>query len=154
MRSSVLTAEVVCSVPSTRWPVSAASMAMVIVSGSRNSPTRITSGSSRKAACKPSAKEGTWFPTLRWITSDCLLSCIYSMGSSRVIIFKRRLWLIQSIIAARVVVLPVPVAPVTSIIPWVALSISWTAGGKPSSCNDGIFGSITRNTAPGPLILR
>ena len=40
----------VCSVPNTRWPVSAAVIARRIVSRSRISPTRMTSGSSRSAA--------------------------------------------------------------------------------------------------------
>ena len=40
----------VCSVPKTRWPVSAAVSAIAIVSRSRISPTRITSGSWRSAA--------------------------------------------------------------------------------------------------------
>ena len=41
MRSMVLAAELVCSVPNTRWPVSAAVSARRIVSRSRNSPTRM-----------------------------------------------------------------------------------------------------------------
>ena len=45
MRSTVEAAPVVCRVPKTRWPVSAAVMAAPIVSRSRISPTRITSGS-------------------------------------------------------------------------------------------------------------
>src|ERR1700676_3677880 len=47
MRLTVLDAELVCSVAKTMWPVSAASMAAWIVSRSRISPTRITSGSIR-----------------------------------------------------------------------------------------------------------
>ena len=49
MRSIVLGALEVCSVPKTRCPVSAAVSASEIVSRSRISPTRITSGSSRSA---------------------------------------------------------------------------------------------------------
>ena len=45
IRSTVEAAPVVCSVPKTKWPVSAAVMAAPIVSRSRISPTRITSGS-------------------------------------------------------------------------------------------------------------
>ena len=41
MRSMVLAAELVCSVPNTRWPVSAAVSARRIVSRSRISPTRM-----------------------------------------------------------------------------------------------------------------
>ena len=48
----------VCSVDRTRWPVSAASSAISIVSLSRISPTRITFGACRKAARRASAKRG------------------------------------------------------------------------------------------------
>ena len=41
IRSIVLAAELVCSVPNTRWPVSAAVSARRIVSRSRISPTRM-----------------------------------------------------------------------------------------------------------------
>jgi len=41
MRSMVLAAELVCSVPKTRWPVSAAVSARRMVSRSRISPTRM-----------------------------------------------------------------------------------------------------------------
>ena len=50
MRLTVPWAPVVCSVAKTTWPVSAAVIAASIVSRSRISPTRITSGSCRKAA--------------------------------------------------------------------------------------------------------
>ena len=50
MRSIVCAASCVCSVANTRWPVSAAVSAVEIVSRSRISPTRITSGSWRRAA--------------------------------------------------------------------------------------------------------
>ena len=56
-RSIVCGALWVCSVPKTRWPVSAAVSAVEIVSRSRISPTRITSGSWRSAARRPLANE-------------------------------------------------------------------------------------------------
>ena len=49
---------VVCSVPNTMWPVSAAVMAASIVSRSRISPTRITSGSCRNARRIASENDG------------------------------------------------------------------------------------------------
>ena len=49
MREMVSVASSVCSVESTRWPVSAAVSAVSMVSESRISPTRITSGSWRSA---------------------------------------------------------------------------------------------------------
>ena len=48
-------ASFVCSVDSTRWPVSADSMAILAVSPSRISPTMITSGSARSIARRPPA---------------------------------------------------------------------------------------------------
>ena len=48
MRSIVCGASWVCSVANTRWPVSAAVIAVEIVSRSRISPTRMTSGSWRR----------------------------------------------------------------------------------------------------------
>ncbi len=56
MRSIVLGALCVWRVAKTRWPVSAAVSAVVIVSRSRISPRRITSGSWRNAPRSPSAK--------------------------------------------------------------------------------------------------
>src|SRR5437870_2993837 len=57
MRSMVLGALEVCSVPKTRCPVSAAVSASEMVSRSRISPIRITSGSSRSAlhSARPAA---------------------------------------------------------------------------------------------------
>ena len=57
MRSIVCGALCVCRVAKTRWPVSAAVSAVEIVSRSRISPTRITSGSWRSAAFRASAKD-------------------------------------------------------------------------------------------------
>ena len=57
-RSIVCGALWVCSVANTRWPVSAAVSAVEIVSRSRISPTRITSGSWRSAARSASANVG------------------------------------------------------------------------------------------------
>ena len=57
IRSTVDAAVVVWSVPKTRWPVSAAVSAVPIVSMSRISPTRITSGSWRSAALSAIAIE-------------------------------------------------------------------------------------------------
>ena len=73
MRSTVLCALLVCSVPNTRCPVSAAVSARAMVSRSRISPTRITSGSSRSAALSAVAKLSVCGPTSRWFTSAFLL---------------------------------------------------------------------------------
>ena len=56
MRLIASGAELVCSVARARWPVSAMVSAEAIVSRSRISPTRITSGSSRRAYLSAEAK--------------------------------------------------------------------------------------------------
>ena len=67
MRSIVLEAELVCSVPNTRMPSSAAASACRIVSRSRISPTSTMSGSSREAIRSALAKERVWAPTSRCV---------------------------------------------------------------------------------------
>ena len=62
----------VWTVVMTKWPVSAAVSASSIVSKSRNSPTRITSGSSRSAARSATANELVCWPTSRCVTKQLL----------------------------------------------------------------------------------
>ena len=114
MRSIVLGALCVCSVPKTRWPVSAAVSAVEIVSRSRISPRRITSGSWRSAPRSASANPVASSPISRWLTMHRLWSCRNSIGSSIVMMCSVRVRLISSIIEASVVDLPEPVGPVTS----------------------------------------
>ena len=77
-------ASFVCSVVSTMWPVSAASIAIRAVSPSRISPTMMTSGSARRIERRPLAKVS---PALR-LTLIWLMPAIrYSTGSSIVMIF-------------------------------------------------------------------
>ena len=70
-RSIVEDAVCVWRVPKTRWPVSAAVSAVEIVSRSRISPTRMTSGSWRSAARRPSANDRASVPISRWLTMHC-----------------------------------------------------------------------------------
>ena len=63
--STVLAAELVCSVPNTKCPVSAAVKAKLMVSRLRSSPTKITSGSSRRALFSAFAKLCVIGPTSR-----------------------------------------------------------------------------------------
>ena len=111
----------------TRMPISAAVTAMLMVSRSRNSPTRMTSGSSRKAECSAAAKLGLCTPISRWLMRQLLRWCTNSIGSSMV-----RMWpfiraLMSSIIAASVVDLPEPVLPVTRMRPLLARHMCRTA---------------------------
>ena len=55
-RAAAIGASFVCRVLSTRWPVSADSIAIWAVSWSRISPTMITSGSARTIERSPAAK--------------------------------------------------------------------------------------------------
>ena len=66
IRSTVFDASMVCSVESTRCPVSAASMAISMVSRSRISPTRITFGACRNAERSASAKLVVSVCNSRW----------------------------------------------------------------------------------------
>ena len=72
---------------------SAAIIAMPIVSASRSSPTRITSGSSRSAARSPSAKLVTESPISRCTINDILLWWMNSTGSSSVTMLSLRVQL-------------------------------------------------------------
>ena len=81
-RSTVLAAVVVWSVPKTRWPVSAVSIAMETVSRSRSSPTSTMSGSSRSAARSADLNEPVCTPTCRCVMTHCLFGCTNSIGSS------------------------------------------------------------------------
>ena len=87
MRSTVFAASIVCSVESTRWPVSAASIAISIVSTSRISPIRMTLGAWRSAARSASENVFVSEPTSRWLTVDLTCRCMYSTGSSIVMMW-------------------------------------------------------------------
>src|SRR5213594_4029806 len=105
-RSMVLGALEVCSVPKTRCPVSAAVSASEMVSRSRISPIRITSGSSRSALRRALVNDPVCGPTSRWLTRQRLGGCTNSIGSSTVRMCASQVWLMTSTIAARVVDLP------------------------------------------------
>ncbi len=113
MRSIVCGQSCVCRVAKTRWPVSAAVRAIWIVSRSRISPMRITSGSCRRAERRATGKPLVSLPTSRWLTTQRLCVCRNSIGSSMVTMWSDRVSLISSMIAASVVDLPEPVGPVT-----------------------------------------
>ena len=113
-RSMVCARSCVCRVAKTRWPVSAAVSATEMVSRSRISPTRMTSGSCRSTCLSAAPKLCVSWPTSRWLTSERLLPCMNSIGSSTVTMWSARVRLTRSISAASVVDLPEPVGPVTS----------------------------------------
>ena len=148
MRSTVCGASCVCSVAKTRWPVSAAVRAVPIVSMSRISPTRMTSGSWRRAALRPSAKLGASAPSSRWLTMQRLWLCRNSIGSSIVRMCSSRVSLISLMIEASVVDLPEPVGPVTSTRPRGFLAKVRMTGGMPSFSSGTVSEGIRRKAAP------
>ncbi len=151
MRLMLWTAEFVCRVANTRWPVSAIVSAASIVSRSRISPMSTTSGSWRRTYFSASLKVIVSAPTSRWFTMQRLCGWRYSIGSSTVMMWSRSSVLILSMIEARVVLLPEPVGPVTSTRPRGRVASSATTGGSPSSSKVRILNGIERNapdTAP------
>ena len=147
IRLTVSVAFSVWRVEKTRWPVSAACSATDIVSGSRISPTRMTSGSSRSAARSATAKLVESWPISRWLTTQLISSCMNSIGSSIVMMWSFRLRLMKSTIAASVVDLPEPVMPVQRTSPRRCIESCSRTGGRPSSSNFGFFDGIDRSTA-------
>ena len=112
-RVTALGASFVCRVLKTRCPVRAARIAISAVSRSRISPTIIMSGSCLNIAFKPVAKV---MPARGLIWDWLTPSSLYSTGSSTVMIFFVTVLSLLSA-AYSVVVLPLPVGPVTKIIP-------------------------------------
>ena len=83
-RVTALAASLVCSVASTRWPVSDACTAICAVSRSRISPIMMTSGSWRRIERSARANVSS----MRALTCVCATpSSAYSIGSSTVIMF-------------------------------------------------------------------
>ena len=77
------------------------------------------------------------------------LVCMYSTGSSIVMILQRNELLIRSTIAARVVLLPLPVVPVSRVIPRSDSVISRSTGGSLSSSSVRILSWMVRSTIAG-----
>ena len=85
--------------------------------------------------------------------TDLIGTWTYSIGSSTVIICSERVRLILSIMAAKEVDFPDPVAPVTNTKPSVKFRISCAAGGRPNISILGISVTITLNTSAEPFIV-
>ena len=81
IRSKDWSAFVECRVPRHRWPVSAKVIAASMVSGSRISPTTMTSGAWRMAFLNASLKEWVSSPISRWLMMDFLWLWTNSIGS-------------------------------------------------------------------------
>ena len=112
MRSIDCAALLVWRVENTRWPVSAAVIAVCIVFQSRISPTMITSGSCRNMFFRASLKLGESVETSRWETAALPSAKRNSIGSSIVTMWTGRFSMIERMMPASVVDLPDPVGPV------------------------------------------
>ena len=146
-RPSVSAASTVCIVESTRWPDSAAWSAVSADSRSRSSPIRITSGSWRSTRLRASSNDSVSIPTSRWLTMLCSSSWRNSIGSSIVTTCCRRVRLMWPTIAASVVVLPTPVAPVTRISPRCSSDSVSTPGGRRRLLKPGTVCGMTRKAS-------
>src|SRR3989338_1775400 len=91
MRLIVWAQSVVCKVARTICPVSAMLSAAWIVSRSRSSPMRITSGSWRRMCRSAAPKVTVSEPTSRWLMTDFLCEWTNSIGSSIVTMCGARL---------------------------------------------------------------
>ena len=86
-------------------------------------------------------------PTSRWLTMLFLLLKRNSIGSSIVRMWPDICWLRHSIIAASVVLLPVPVAPTIRMRPRFSITSCDSSGGMPSESSEGMSNGMQRNTA-------
>ena len=145
MRSTVWVALLVCSVEKTRCPVSAAVMTVAIVSGSRISPTMMTSGSWRMTLRSASGKLGVSVPTSRCEIEATLSVNRNSTGSSIVTMCTGRRLVMYFTSAARVVDLPLPVGPVISTMPIGRSQKSSSTEGRFSVSTSRISYGIRRN---------
>ena len=130
-------------------------MAVSIVSRSLISPTKMMSGSSLNEARSASEKFSASAPIERWLIM--LLSSLntYSIGSSIVTMCDLFVWFMKFIMLASVVVLPLPVGPVTRMMPRVvSVQIFSITLGKFRSFMVGIFVGVTRKTAEIPFICK
>ena len=116
----------------TRWPVSAARIAVSIVSMSRISPTRMTSGSWRSAPLQAGREASTQStPISRCVMIECSsLVQVLDRVLDRDDVRGSRCRLMWSIIAASVVDLPLPVVPVTRTSPRRSCAMRSMTGGR------------------------
>src|SRR2546429_2516601 len=151
-RSSAWLALLACRVASTRCPVSENWMPYSMVSRSRISPIRITSGAWRRVFLSAECQESVSTPSSRCVIPQPLWVCTYSTGSSMVTRCPRVLSLRYPTIVASVVDLPEPVPPTTITSPRLLSTTSFRIGGRSSSSKVGILALIRRIAADGPLL--
>ena len=141
-RSIVATTSAVGMVAMTRCPVSAALIAVSMVSASAISPITTTSGSCRSAARSPTTRLSVSTPTSRWVIEQLRSRWRNSIGFSMVttcLCWVRLMW---CTIAATVELFPLPLTPVTSTSPR-SDSATWlrTSGRR----SDSMVGTVNGN---------
>jgi len=146
IRSRAWLALVACKVEIAKWPVSAKARACSMVSRSRISPIKITSGAWRRVFLSAAWKFLVSTPISRWFTMLFLCLCTNSMGSSMVMMCPAELMFLWSIKEAKEVDLPEPVPPTNKIKPRFAITTSFSTWGRPRSSNLGISATILRAT--------
>ena len=87
MRSSAWFELLACSVARHRWPVSANAMAWSMVSRSRISPIKMTSGAWRSVFFSAASQLSVSMPSSRCVTMQFLCGCTNSTGSSTVMMW-------------------------------------------------------------------
>ena len=146
--SSAWFALLACSVARHKWPVSANWIPYSMVSLSRISPIRMTSGACRSVFFNAACQDSVSTPTSRWVITQPLCGCTYSTGSSIETMWPREFSLRWPIIAASVVDLPEPVPPTMIQRPRLFMTTSFRIGGKSRSSSVGISVVMVRSTAP------
>ena len=147
MRSIDCAALLVCRVEKTRWPVSAAVIAVCIVFQSRISPTMMTSGSCRNMFFRASLKLGESVETSRWETAALPSAKRNSIGSSIVTMWTGRFSMIERMMPASDVDFPEPVGPVIRTRPLGRCTKLSSTSGRFSSVIDGSLNGMRRKTA-------
>ena len=148
MRSSAWLALLACSVAMHRWPVSAKATACSIVSRSRISPIKITSGAWRRLFFNATPQPSVSMPTSRCVTMQFLCGCTNSTGSSIVIMWPKEFSLRWSTIAANEVLLPEPVAPTKMTSPRFVIATSFSTCGRFRLSMLGRVIGMVRSTRP------
>ena len=119
-----------------------------MVSRSRSSPIRMTSGAWRRVFFSAASQPSVSMPTSRWVTMQFLCACTNSTGSSMVMMWPWECSLRWSTIAASDVLLPEPVAPTKITSPRLESATSFRILGMPSPSSVGSTWAIVRQTMP------
>jgi hypothetical protein len=119
-----------------------------MVSRSRISPIRITSGAWRSVFLSAASQLSVSMPTSRCVTTQFLCGCTNSIGSSTVTMWPCEFSLRQSTMAASEVDLPEPVAPTRMHRPRLDIATSLSTWGRPSLSMVGSTAGMVRITRP------